>query len=112
MYAKWKLPEVKTAYFLSEEENAWNNSGHFDCESHNPHKRILEKTLWEKLRDRYVRMFYWHGGWEVYYTHWFDKLLKHPFPHLAMHLWTAWIAVRYDFGFLLEKTVNKIKRNN
>jgi len=112
MYAIWKLPEVKTAYYLSEDENAWNNSGHFDCESHNPHKRILKKTLWEKLRDRYVRMFYWDGGWEVFYTHWFDKLLKFPFPHLAMHLWTAWIAVRDDFGFLLKKTVNKIKRNN
>lgn len=112
MYAMWKLPGLKKAYFLSEDENAWNNSGHFDCESHNPHKRVLKKTLWEKMRDRYIRMFYWDGGWEVYYTHWFDKLLKFPFPHFAMHLWTFWIALRYDCGFLLKRMVNKLKRNN
>lgn len=100
MYAIGKVPEVKTSFFLPENENAWHNDGRFHCVSHNSHIRVLNKSLWEKLRDRYVRMFYWHGGWEVYYTQWFDKLLKHPFPHLAMHLWTAWVLVRYDLKFM------------
>lgn len=100
MYAIWKASDVKKTYFLAENENAWHNAGHFDCRKHQPHKRVLKKSLWEKMRDRYVRMFYWDGGWEVYYTHWFDKLLKHPFPHLAMHLWTAWVLVRYDLKFM------------
>ena len=108
MYAIWKIPEVKTAYFLSEDENAWHNTGHFGCESHNPHKRVVRKSLWEKMRDRYVRMFYWGGGWEVFYTHWFDKLLKWPFPHLMMHIWTAWIAIRYDSKFLLGRGWKRI----
>lgn len=111
MYALWKVPEVKTAFFLADEENAWHNDGWFECVSHNPHKRILEKSLWEKMRDRYVRMFFSSGGWEIYYTRWFDKLIKWPFPHLAMHLWTAWIAVRYDFGLLMKRAWRRIIHN-
>lgn len=100
MWALWKVPPVRTEYFLTDNENAWHNEGHFFCESHNPHKRVLKKSLWEKMRDRYVRMFYWNGDWEIYYTHWFDKLVKWPCPHLAMHLWTAWVLVRYDLKFM------------
>ncbi len=111
MYSMWKVPEAKTTCFLSENENAWRNEGHFSCESHNSHKRILGKSLWEKLRDRYIRKFYWDGGWEVYYTHWFDKLLRWPLPHLMMHLWTAWIAVRYDFMFLLNRAWKRLMHN-
>lgn len=111
MYAMWKVPEAKAAYLLSENENAWHNDGRFNCESHNSHKRFLKKTFWEKLRDRYIRKFYWDGGWEVFYTHWFDKLLKWPFPHLMMHLWTAWIAVRYDFIFLLNRAWKRLMHN-
>ena len=110
MYALWKTPDINTAYFLNEDENAWQNSGRFDCEKHNPHRRVLNKSFWEKLRDRYVRMFYWDGGWEVYYTRWFDKLLKHSFPHLAMHLWTAWILVRYDWRFLARRARSRLKK--
>lgn len=110
MWAMWKSPSAKKAYFLSEDENAWKNSGAFVCGAHKPHKRMVEKSLWEKLRDRYVRMFYWDGGWEVYYTHWFDKLLKHPFPHLAMHLWTAWVLVRYDLKFLAGRAWQRVIR--
>lgn len=119
MYALWKVPEIKTGYFLAENENAWNNAGHFICENHNPHKRILDKTLWEKLRDRYVRMFYSSGGWEIYYTKWFDTLLKplskcshtyiHTYARLAMHVWTAWMLVRYDLGFLMKRAWKRIK---
>lgn len=100
MYAMCRVSELKKTCFLREDQNAWNSDGWFVCESHNTHRRILQKSLWEKLRDRYIRMFYWDGGWEVFYTHWFDKLLKTPFPHLSMHLWTAWILVRYDMKFL------------
>lgn len=103
MYAIWKTPDVKKTFFLAENENAWHNAGHFDCGKHQPHKRVLEKSLWEKMRNRYVKMFYWPGGWEIFYTHWFDKLLKHPSPKLAMHLWTAWIAVRYDRKTLFDR---------
>lgn len=111
MYAIWKTPGVKKSFFLAENENAWHNAGHFDCGKHQPHKRVIEKSLWEKMRDRYVKMFYWHGGWEIFYTHWFDKLLKHPFPHLAMHLWTAWIAVRYDHKTLLDRGKSRLARS-
>ena len=109
MWAMWKSPNIKRAFFLRENENVWNNSGCFNYLEHKPHKRVVEKSLWEKLRDRYVRMFYWDSGWEVYYTHWFDKLLKWPFPHLAMHLWTAWIAVRYDSKFLWGRIKKRLK---
>ncbi|MBQ6770714.1 MAG: hypothetical protein IJP44_07040 [Bacteroidales bacterium] len=112
MYALWKRPETKTTFLLNADENAWRNDGAFVCDEHKPNKRILDKTLWEKMRNRYVRMFYWDGGWEIYYTRWFDKLLKWPFPRIAMHLWTAWMAVRHDSGFLLKKAWNKLKRNN
>jgi len=110
MYAMWQVPEMKTVYFLLENENAWNNDGWFVCESHNSHKKVLKKSLWEKLRDRYIRMYYWDGGWEVYYTRWFDKLLKYPFPHVVMHLWTAWILVRYDLKFLTGRVWMRITR--
>jgi len=106
----WKSPNTKRAFFLRENENVWNNSGCFNYREHKPHKRVVEKSLWEKLRDRYVRMFYWHGGWEIFYTHWFDKLLKHPFPHLAMHLWTAWVLVRYDLKFLAGRAWQRVIR--
>lgn len=109
MYALWKVPEIKIGFFLAENENAWNNAGHFICENHNPHKRILDKTLWEKLRDRYVRMFYSSGDWEIYYTKWFDKLIKWQFPRLAMHIWTAWVLVRYDLGFLMKRAWRRVK---
>ncbi len=108
MWAMWKVPEIKTAYFLPENENAWHNDGWFDCVAHNPHKRILDKSLWEKMRDRYVRMFYSSGDWEIYYTKWFDKLIKYPFPHLAMHIWTAYMMVRYDLAFLMKRFWKKI----
>lgn len=108
MYVLWKVPEVKTTFFLPENENAWHNDVWFNCVSHNFHKRVLDKSLWEKLRDRYVRMFYWDRGWEVYYTRWFDKLLKHPFPHLAMHLWTSWVLVRYDLKFLAGRAWHRL----
>ena len=108
MWALWKVPEIKTAYFLPENENAWHNDGWFDCVAHNPHKRILDKSLWEKMRDRYVRMFYSSGDWEIYYTKWFDKLIKYPFPHAAMHVWTACMMVRYDLGFLMKRFWKKI----
>ena len=109
MWAIWKVPEIKTTYFLPENEDAWRNGGYFICKEHNPHKRILDKSLWEKLRNRYVRMFYSSEGWEVYYTHWFDKLLEFPFPHLAMHLWTGWILVRYDLIYLAKHAWHKLQ---
>lgn len=109
MYAIWRVPEIKTGYFLPENENAWDNNGYFICENHNPHKRILDKTLWEKLRDRYVRKFYKSGGWEIYYTQWFDKLIKYPCPCLIMHLWTMYILIKYDVGFLIKREWNKLK---
>ena len=105
------MQEIKRTYFLPEDENAWNNAGHFICENHNPHKRVIDRTLLDKLRDRYVRRFYSNGGWEIYYTRWFDKLIKYPFPHFMMHIWTAYIIVRYDLGFILKRTWNKILRN-
>ena len=103
MYALWKVPGIKCSLFLSANENAWNNNGLFVCREHKLHKRELYRSLWEKLRDRYVRMFYSSGGWEIYYTHWFDNLIKWPFPHLAMHVWTAYIMVRYDLKFLIKR---------
>lgn len=108
MWAIWKAENLSVDYILPENENAWNNSGHFICENHNPHKRILDKTLWEKLRTRYVRMFYASDNWEIFYTQWFDKLLKYPFPCLVMHLWTVYILIRYDMGFLLKQMRNKL----
>ena len=108
MWAIWKVPGLKTECFLPENENAWHNSGWFECVAHNPHKRVLDQTLWEKMRNRYVHMFYASGGWEIYYTRWFDKLIKWPFPHLAMHLWTAGMMIRYDMGFLLKRMWNRM----
>lgn len=110
MYALWKVPEIKKTFFLPENENAWHNNGHFSCVNHNPHKRILDKTLWEKLRDRYVRMFYSSGDWEIYYTKWFDKLIKYPCPHLVMHMWTLYMLIRYDLGFLFKRLMKRIKK--
>ncbi len=112
MWAIWKTPGIKTMWFLQEDENAWHNDGWFSCFEHNPHKRVVEMTLWEKMRSRYVRMLYFDGGWEIYYTRWFDKLLRWPFPHLMMHVWTAAKAVRYDSGLMLKRAVRKMKRNN
>ena len=108
MYALWKVPEIKTEYFLPENEDAWHNDNLVLCVTHNSHKRILDKTLWEKMRDRYVRKFYSSEGWEIYYTKWFDKLIKWPCPLLAMHLWTAWIALRYDLVFLLKRALHRV----
>lgn len=110
MYALWKVPEIKTDFFLTEHENAWHNKGFFMCANHCNHKREVERTLWEKLRDRYVRMFYSSGDWEIYYTRWFDKLIKWPFPHLAMHVWTMYIMLRYDMGFLMRRAECRIKK--
>lgn len=108
MWALWKVPTVKTSFILSENENAWHNDGHFNCVDHKPNKRVLDKSLWEKLRDRYVRMFYSSGDWEIYYTQWFDKLIKTHCPHVMMHLWTAWIALRYDMKLLKNKCLGKL----
>ena len=109
MWALWKIPGIRSSFFLDESENAWHNNGHFICESHNPHKRLLDKSLWEKLRDRYVRKFYSSDGWEIYYTYWFDKLLKFPFPHLARHMWTGWILFRYDLIFIAKRVWYKLR---
>ena len=108
MYALWKVPEIKTGYFLAENENAWQNNGWFECVAHNPHKRVLDQTLWEKMRNRYVQMCYASGDWEIYYTQWFDKLIRWPFPHLAMHLWTTYMMLRYDMGFLMKRMWSRI----
>ena len=114
MYAIWQGKNLNTCEFFFNGQTIWNNDGWLSIESHRKNNRLLNKTLWEKLRDRYVRKFYWNGGWEVYYTHWFDKLLKHPFPHLAMHFWTAWVLVRYDLKFMAGRAWQRIigKDNN
>lgn len=111
MWAISKAPNLNRAYLLPENENAWNNSGYFVCESHQPHKRVLDKSLWEKMRDRYVRMFYSSGDWEIYYTKWFDKLIKWSCPHVAMHIWTFGMMIRYDLGFLFRRAVRRFRKN-
>lgn len=108
MWAIWKAGNAKTGCFLPESQTIWANEGHFIIDAHNSHKRELPKSLWEKLRDRYIRMFYWDDGWEVYYTHWFDKLLQWPFPHLMLHLWTGGVLIRYDLSFLARRVWRRI----
>ena len=108
MYALWKVPEIKTGYFLSEDENAWHNDGYVTCVAHNPVKKELDKSLWEKMRDRYIRMFYSSGDWEIYYTKWLDTLIKWPCPYVAMHVWTFGMMIRYDLGYLIKRAFKRI----
>lgn len=98
MYALWKVPEIKTGFFLPETENAWNNGGHFQYTSHNPHKRVVPWSVWETIRHRCFRASY---GDEAPYTILLDKVCKHKHPMLMMHLWTAYGLFRYGYKVVI-----------
>lgn len=66
-------------------------------------------NLIHRLTTESVRMFYSSEDWEIYYTKWFDKLIKWPFPRLAMHIWTAWMLARYGLGFLMKRAWRRVK---
>ena len=85
MYALWKVPEIKTGFFLSENENAWNNRGHFAYTNHNPHKRVLPWSVWETIRHRCFRAKY---GDEASYSILLDKVCATRNPHRALQWWT------------------------
>ena len=55
-------------------------------------------------------IFYSSGDWEIYSTKWFDKLIKYPCQHLVMHMWTLYMLIRYDLGFLFKRLMNRIKK--
>lgn len=94
MYALWKVPGIKTGFFLPKTENAWNNGGHFQYTEHNPHKRVLPWSIWETIRHRCFRTAY---GDFASYTILLDKLCKYRSPIFMMHLWTAYGLFRYGY---------------
>lgn len=98
MYALWKVPEIKTGFFLPETENAWNNGGHFQYTSHNPHKRILPWSLWETVRHRCFRAAY---GDDAPYTILLDKVCKYNRPVSMMHVWTIYALFRYGYKVVI-----------
>lgn len=114
MYALWKQSGIKIDNFLPAGQTVWNNHGYFEYTPHVKPKtsKVLPFSLWEKLRYRYLEMFY--GGekeWEIHYTQWFDKLINKTFPpQLMMHLWTAWVLVRYDLRFLAGRVWQRLAR--
>lgn len=85
MYALWKVPEIKTGFFLPENENAWTNSGYFQYHEHNPHKRVLSWSVWETIRHRCFRAKY---GDEASYSILLDKVCATRNPHRALQWWT------------------------
>ena len=99
MYALWKVPEIKTDFFLPEGENAWTNEGHFKYANHNPHTRVLPQSAWEKMRHRCFRAAY---GEDASYTILLDKVCRHKHPMRMMHLWTAYAIVRYGYKVVIE----------
>lgn len=106
MYAIWKNLSIRRADLLPAGQTAWNNDGYFKYTDHiHPEKtKMLPFSLWEKLRFRYVRTFYGSDSyWMIYFTKWFDKLLTSRAPHLMMHLWTAGVAIKYDFRLLAHR---------
>lgn len=86
MYALWRVPEIKTGFFLSENENAWNNRGHFAYTNHNPHKRVLPWSIWETIRHRCFRAKY---GDDASYTILLDKVCSKKKPLAALQIWTV-----------------------
>lgn len=86
MYALWKVPEIKNGFFLPENENAWNNRGHFAYTNHNPHKRVLPWSIWETIRHRCFRAKY---GDDTSYTILLDKVCSKKKPLAALQLWTV-----------------------
>lgn len=99
MYALWKVPGIKTDFFLPEGENAWTNGGHFQYANHNPHTRVLPQSAWEKIRHRCFRAAY---GEDASYTLLLDKVCRHKHPMRMMHLWTAYALVRYGYKVVIE----------
>lgn len=85
MYAMWKVPEIKMGFFLPETENVWNNGGHFQYTSHNPHKRELSLSIWEKIRHRCFRAKF---GNDASYTILLDQVCTRKKPSVALQLWT------------------------
>lgn len=99
MYALWKVPGIKTGFFLPTNENAWNNNGSFICYSHNPHNRVLSWNVWETIRHRCFRVAY---GDDASYTILLDKVCKFKNPLLMMNLWTAYALFRYGYKVVIE----------
>ena len=85
MYALWKVPEIKTGFFLPENENAWTNSGYFQYHEHNPHKRVLPWSVWETIRHRCFRAKY---GDDASYSILLDRVCATKNPHRALQWWT------------------------
>lgn len=98
MYALWKVPEIKTSFFLPENENVWNNSGHFAYTDHNPHKRVLPWSLWETIRHRCFRVAY---GNNASYVILLDKVCRYKHPLLMMQLWTTYALFRYGWKVII-----------
>lgn len=85
MFALWKVPEIHKDFFLPSDENVWNNAGYFHYYQHNPHHRVLQRSIWERIRHRCWRM---EHNKEEPYTHLLDFVCSKNRPQMALHLWT------------------------
>lgn len=107
MYALWRMPEIKTGFFLPENENAWTNSGYFQYHEHNPHKRVLPWGVWETIRHRCFRAKY---GDEASYTILLDKVCAKKDPHRALQWWTMGALLKHGWKVIVQMIKCRLPR--
>lgn len=99
MYSLWRVqPEM--AYLLSEDECPRTNSTNFNYYPHNPHKRVVDLGLNEKIRNRCMRIA--APDVRIGYHKLFDNLSKFSHPLHMLYLWEIYAVLAFGPKLLVK----------
>lgn len=105
--AIWKVPTLRFAYFLGENEDLWNNP-YVQYTKHIVKRGELVRCLGETIRYRCWRIAY---KGELY-THLFDNAYKitRTNPHYALKIYTLYLMIRYGGLVIKEMTNSRVRK--
>ena len=106
-FALWRVPSLKFDYFLSKEENLWNNP-YVVYAKHIGGRGELVRSMGETIRYRCWRV----SNTGELYTQVFDNAYRvsSKHPHIALNLYTLFMVVRYGGLVLKEMIKCRIQR--
>ena len=99
MYYLWQI-KPRMTYLLEEDECPRTNSTNFNYYPHNPHKRVVDLGLNEKIRNRCMRIA--SPDVRISYHKLFDNLSKFSHPRHMLYLWEIYAVLAYGPKLLVK----------
>lgn len=106
MYALWKVGDVKTNFILTNNENIYENSGHFLYRFHNAHVRVVPLSVMDRFRLSGMKL----QKCETPYIVLFEKIYTRKNPFLILKLWSGYAILRYGLIIIFDKLYRIIKK--